>query len=954
MAFLTIRIKGVEGYSRTALGKDRMVVGPLASATDIPIKHTSISREHCALIREGERWLVEDLGSSNGTWVGRTKVASRMPLEEKAIIKVGQARLTFHGGELSAAGAEAAIEIGGDDGDPTGPPAEERKRGANDPPEAIPCGSCGYVVLDGPPPGGRGHAVPALRRLLHHSRAGLTLAKAYRSPVSSRANRRRTWPMPPLVSRVLAALTALGLTAAASASDALIKPGRLYAAIDSEHLHVLVPAHAVDKLKPFVARAELIYCRIARDAGYRINGRLTLLLSDDAETHNGYSTTVPVPIVDIDLPSATQESFIFDGDNWLERTLTHELTHHVSNDREPNAFLHTMEEIFGRILPNDDLSLIFAFFTIPSDATMPSFWQEGCAQWTETVYSPANSVWRGRGHDSLTHMVWRLAAATPEGIPTVDKWRLTWPRWPYGNMVYIWGMGYLRYLDAAYGDRATVWQLIAQQEQRWPFLFNGGPRHLLGKDHLTMIAEERAALQREQEVSLATLRTAPVTETRRMTPVDSVVSSPAWTRDGQLFAAYQSPYFDPCYLELSIAADGSSDFHRTRRSAWAMGDARSLADGTLIYSETDDAVNPWNRFAITVIDAGGAAHEIGEPRMLQPDIRAVGPAGAHQFEVVALHLLPAARQELALFDAHLGTGLFSSDRERGWRVVPTQGNPWSPAFRRGHAELSWVETDPNGSRLVLAPLSDLTSRTVLAQVRGRILLPSWTADGSQVFICADHSGVANAYCIEADHPGTLIPVTNTIGGVLACVPSFDGKRLGVVDCDLHGPYLSALPMDRAAWATQVPSIPLPFPAPLTPEELQIAHSPGPNALARDVTVLTGQSHTGRSMRRKPPRMQRSSRASTSLPRARPSATSAGATTAPPSIGGTSSTRIRPSNQTASRRASASSFPCFPGRLLQRRPRQRQRWRRLPPPCQAFPLVPARHGPALTARATPTA
>jgi hypothetical protein len=142
MAFLTVRIKGVEGYSRTALGKDRMVVGR-ASATDVPIKHTSISREHCALIREGERWLVEDLGSSNGTWVGRTKVASRMPLEEKAIIKVGQARLTFHNGELSAAGAEAAIEIGGDDGDADSPPSEERKRGANDPPEAIPCGACG-------------------------------------------------------------------------------------------------------------------------------------------------------------------------------------------------------------------------------------------------------------------------------------------------------------------------------------------------------------------------------------------------------------------------------------------------------------------------------------------------------------------------------------------------------------------------------------------------------------------------------------------------------------------------------------------------------------------------------------------------------------------------------------------------------------------------------------------
>jgi len=44
MAFVTIRIKGVEGYSRTSLDKDRLVVGR-SSSSDLPIKHTSISRE---------------------------------------------------------------------------------------------------------------------------------------------------------------------------------------------------------------------------------------------------------------------------------------------------------------------------------------------------------------------------------------------------------------------------------------------------------------------------------------------------------------------------------------------------------------------------------------------------------------------------------------------------------------------------------------------------------------------------------------------------------------------------------------------------------------------------------------------------------------------------------------------------------------------------------------------
>ncbi len=148
MAFLTVRIKGTEGYTRTALGKERMVLGR-ASAADIPIKHTSISREHCAFVREmvkvdgkdAERWSVEDLGSSNGTWIGKIKVSGKGALTEKDVVKVGHARLTFHGGDLSEPEAAVEVSTGAEDGDP--PAGEERKRGPNDPPEAIACSGCG-------------------------------------------------------------------------------------------------------------------------------------------------------------------------------------------------------------------------------------------------------------------------------------------------------------------------------------------------------------------------------------------------------------------------------------------------------------------------------------------------------------------------------------------------------------------------------------------------------------------------------------------------------------------------------------------------------------------------------------------------------------------------------------------------------------------------------------------
>ena len=108
MAYVTIRIKGEEGYHRTVLGKDRCIIGR-SSSCDVPINHPSLSREHCAVTKRGDGWVVEDLGSANGTWLGKEKLVGPLPVEEKSIIKAGKARLTFHVGEIPAAAIEEPV-----------------------------------------------------------------------------------------------------------------------------------------------------------------------------------------------------------------------------------------------------------------------------------------------------------------------------------------------------------------------------------------------------------------------------------------------------------------------------------------------------------------------------------------------------------------------------------------------------------------------------------------------------------------------------------------------------------------------------------------------------------------------------------------------------------------------------------------------------------------------------
>jgi hypothetical protein len=156
MAFLTVRVKGAEGYTRFALGKERTVIGR-ASACDLPVQAQNISREHCVVVRRGEDWWLEDLGSANGTRINADKVTVPRKLAEKDIIKAGAVRLTFHAGEMAAA---AAIEVAGSEvvqaddheGDAVGDPSRDT------PDRAIACVVCGgwYSVAH------RGHGQSSL------------------------------------------------------------------------------------------------------------------------------------------------------------------------------------------------------------------------------------------------------------------------------------------------------------------------------------------------------------------------------------------------------------------------------------------------------------------------------------------------------------------------------------------------------------------------------------------------------------------------------------------------------------------------------------------------------------------------------------------------------------------------------------------------------------------------
>ncbi|MFO7960262.1 MAG: DUF3662 and FHA domain-containing protein [Nitriliruptoraceae bacterium] len=88
------RAQGSNGASVPVQGS-RLTAGRLERC-DLTIQDSTVSREHAAFVRRGERWWVVDLGSTNGTRVNGRRAAEH-PLEPGDQVELGDALVEFAG-----------------------------------------------------------------------------------------------------------------------------------------------------------------------------------------------------------------------------------------------------------------------------------------------------------------------------------------------------------------------------------------------------------------------------------------------------------------------------------------------------------------------------------------------------------------------------------------------------------------------------------------------------------------------------------------------------------------------------------------------------------------------------------------------------------------------------------------------------------------------------------------
>jgi len=91
---LLVMQRGPSAGARFLLDAERTVAGRSTGA-DIFLDDVTVSRKHAEFVREGNQFVVRDIGSLNGTYVNRTRIDQSV-LRAGDEVQIGKYRMTFH------------------------------------------------------------------------------------------------------------------------------------------------------------------------------------------------------------------------------------------------------------------------------------------------------------------------------------------------------------------------------------------------------------------------------------------------------------------------------------------------------------------------------------------------------------------------------------------------------------------------------------------------------------------------------------------------------------------------------------------------------------------------------------------------------------------------------------------------------------------------------------------
>ncbi len=511
-----------------------------------------------------------------------------------------------------------------------------------------------------------------------------------------------------------------------------VDPALQWRTISSEHFDIHYPKSREAVARRALNVAEVVQKDLGKRLGWTPEHRTQIVLSDETDFPNGWSTPLPFNHEMIFPIPADDTDALADFDDWLKLLITHEYTHTLHLDMA-GGIPRALRNVFGRevlLFPN-----IF----------QPSWMIEGLAVYMET--DPKVGV--GRGQSTYYDMLMRMEVEG--GLKPFDEVSMSGvAEWPAGQIPYLYGAYFYEYMAEHYGESRIQRLIHNYSDNLIPFLIGHNMRGTVGKGLIPVWNDYQAELRRRFQGELKQIRAAGLKSGERLTWEGYRLSTARAAGNERVYYVRYDLAHSP---KLMVLQPGGKPRAVTELRMGARIDVN--ARGTVLIAQPEVCDNRNTYYDLYRFDPENDSSPVRLTRCGRYHFAAWGPDGG---EIVASK------------DTGAGASLVRLDRQG--QVVDTL---WSGNHGEVLSELDW---SADGRYVVAAlwrPRSgwnlerfDVTQRgwTALTDDTAIEGQPQFSADGRQVLFTSEHGGVYNLREIGVDG-GAMRTLTNVEGGAFS-------------------------------------------------------------------------------------------------------------------------------------------------------------------------------------------
>jgi hypothetical protein len=630
------------------------------------------------------------------------------------------------------------------------------------------------------------------------------------------------------LARCFAFLFAAFVALLAWPAGAANNPKLLWKTIETEHFRIDYYSTEDDVARHVAALAEGIYGRLAPSVGWSPSEKTEVVLADQTDGANGSASALPYNAVHLNVTAPDDMSPLGDVDDWYLELVTHEYTH----------ILHTDHVTGIPALINRILGKSFA-----PNQVEPHWMLEGLA-----VYEESERTSGGRLRSSMWNM-WMRADVLEDNVAPLDVFSNVPRRWPQGNIWYVYGSFFMRWIAETYGEQAIRAMIDDYSRQIIPYAINRSVRRATGRTFEELFPSFVASLRRSFGAQADAARARGLREGIRLTHTGNTYEHPRWLpanawpdHAGELAFFVDDGHTASGIWALPLVRDehgailGSNEARRDlliRTNGPAA--LTFFADGTAAFNSSDihDNLFAFNDlFELPAHEKSPQGTEGARVRWtdgwralapaLSPDGRRVVFTTNHRGTTYLMQadVVPAADHAGAHDLANVRPLVRSAMFDQAF--TPR----WSPDGRHV-AYSAWAHGGWRDVRIV--DVSD-GSFVEIAHDRAIDGDPVYSPDGKWLYFHSDRTGIMNVYAYEVA-TGRLKQVTNVINGAYQPEPSADGKWLAYVGYTHEGYDVFVIHLDESQWLEALPYVdtrpappPDPPPADVTPVPYNPLHT----------------------------------------------------------------------------------------------------------------------------------